>query len=166
MANDAMRYFALIVLCATQMFAANVPCNAKNAPSGWKTFIDRVHRFCFQYPPQYSRFQNLEPTRNSIVSLRSKGDIEVWIDDLPFGPQRLEELSRSGNPPVEQKMNGLTFYYNGPGGGGVDYSDDFLFNLRGKILHIEFVGPYIDDNHPSENTKELEPELLKTFRTF
>ena len=62
-------------------------------------------------------------------------------------------------------INGLTFYDNGPGG-AVDYSDDFPFNLHGRILHVEFDGPYISDKHPSENTAKLEPELLTTFRNF
>jgi hypothetical protein len=46
------------------------------------------------------------------------------------------------------------------------YSDDYLFNLRGKLLHIEFDGPYIHDKTPSEETKKLEPRLLATFQTF
>jgi hypothetical protein len=54
----------------------------------------------------------------------------------------------------------------GPGGGGVLYSDDYLFNLRGRLLHIEFDGPYIHDKTPSEETKTLEPKLLATFQTF
>jgi hypothetical protein len=63
-------------------------------------------------------------------------------------------------------LGGVTFYYVAPGGGGVFYPDDYLFNLRGKILHIEFDGPYFHDNHPSEEAKKLEPQLLATFRTF
>lgn len=55
----------------------------------------------------------------------------------------------------------------GPGGGGADYPDDYVLNLRGKILHFDFDGPYVfKDNHPSEATKKLEPQLLATFQTF
>ena len=96
----------------------------------------------------------------------SEGYIDVWLDERPFDLQRLDHITHSSNYPEERKINGLSFYYNGPGGGGVDYPDDFLFNLQGKILHIEFVGPYYPFNHPSESTRKLEPELLKTFRTF
>jgi hypothetical protein len=86
--------------------------------------------------------------------------------DKRFRLEHLDDISRSGNPPEPTQINGLTFYYVGPGGGGVDYLDDSLFKLRGKILHIEFDGPYVNDNHPSEDAKKLEPQLLATFRTF
>ena len=102
-----------------------------------------------------------------IVDLNAEGgDIVVWFDQYPFGEQRFEELSRSGNPPEVTKIGQYTFRYNGPGGGGVDYSDDYLFNLHGKLLHIEFDGPYIEDNHPPPKVRELEPKLLATFRVF
>ena len=68
--------------------------------------------------------------------------------------------------PEERKIGPLSFYYNGPGGGVVDYSDNYLFNLRGKLLHIEFDVPYIHDNHPAPEVRELELKLLATFRTF
>ncbi|MGA2348081.1 MAG: hypothetical protein ABSF93_18875 [Candidatus Sulfotelmatobacter sp.] len=101
-----------------------------------------------------------------VLELRAEGDILIWFDQYPFGQHRFEALSRSGNLPEAKKIGQLTFYYNGPGGGGVDYSDDYLFNLRGRLLHIEFDGPYMNGNHPPPNVKELEPKVLATFRTF
>ena len=97
--------------------------------------------------------------------LQAEGQIYVWLDKR-FKLEQLDDISRSGNPLEPTQINGLTFYYDGPGGGGVDYPDDYLFILRGKILHIEFDGPYVNDNHPSEEAKKLEPQLLATFRTF
>lgn len=29
-------------------------CPVKTAPSGWRTYVDRLHGFCFSYPPTYS----------------------------------------------------------------------------------------------------------------
>jgi hypothetical protein len=118
-----------------------------------RTFIDRTHRFCLQYPPIYIVVRDTSQ-RGSIVALQAQREIYVWLDKR-FKLEQLDEISRSGNPPEPTKINGVTFYYVGPGGGVVDYSDDFLFNLRGKILHIEFDGPYINDNHPSEEAKKL-----------
>ena len=158
----------LSMFCLAQTsVATDIPCNPKNKPAGWRTFVDRAHRFCFQYPPVYKRIPN-NSRRNvtTIVALQDEGQIFLWFDEHPFELQKLEEVSRSGNAAEPTEINGLTFYYNGPGGGGVDYSDDYLFNLRGKLLHIEFDGPYIHDNHPSDETKKLEPRLLATFRTF
>jgi hypothetical protein len=152
-------------VCFAQMsIAVDAPCSAKSGPSGWRTFVDRAHRFCFQYPPTFKAVRDTSK-RKSIVVLDAEGPIYVWFDRR-FKLQQLDEISRSGNPPEPTKFNGVTFYYDGPSGGGVGYSDDFLFILRGKILHIEFDGPYINDNHPSEQAKKLEPQLLATFRTF
>ena len=139
------KYLSLIVLCAAQVFAASTRCNPKDGPPGWRSFVDRAQRLCFQYPPQYSRIQtpksttpkSTTPKRKILLKLRLQdyeGYIDVWLDERPFDPQRLDELTYSSNYPEERKINGLTFYYNGPGGGGVDYPDDFLFNLHGKIL--------------------------------
>jgi hypothetical protein len=166
MMRNSAHVAALLSICwfSQISFAGEVPCSTKNAPTGWHTFVDRTHKFCFQYPPVYKAVRDTSE-RKSIVVLNAEGQIYVWLDKR-FSLQQLEDISRSGNPPETTKINGLLFYYVGPGGGGVDYSDDFLFNLRGKILHIEFDGPYINDNHPSDVAKELEPQLLATFRTF
>jgi hypothetical protein len=153
-----------IFLCCQMSVAADVPCSAKSGPAGWRTFVDRTHRFCFQYPPIYKAVRDTSE-RRSIVVLQAQGRIYIWLDKR-FKLEQLDDISRSGNPPEPTQINGLTFYYDGPGGGGVDYPDDYLFILRGKILHIEFDSPYVNDNHPSEEAKKLEPQLLATFRTY
>ena len=53
-----------------------------------------------------------------------------------------------------------------PGGGGASYPDGYYFNLRGKILIIDFDGPYEDDKTPTPATKKLEKKVLGTFREF
>jgi hypothetical protein len=166
MRNSAYVVILLPMFCLAQTsVAADVPCSAKSGTAGWRTFVDRTHRFCFQYPPIYKAVRDTSK-RRSIVNLEAEGEIYLWLDKRPFKLQKLEDFSRSGNPPEPTQINGVTFYYVGPGGGGVFYPDDYLFDLRGKILHIEFDGPYINDNHPSEGTRKLEPQLLATFRTF
>ena len=165
MRNSAYVAFLLLMVCLAQRsVAADVPCSAKSGLAGWRTFVDRTHRFCLQYPAIYKAVRDTSG-RRSIVVLEAEAQIYVWLDRR-FKLQQLGDISRSGNPPEPTQINGVTFYHVGPGGGGVHYSDDYLFNLRGKILHIEFDGPYINDNHPSEETKKLEPQLLATFRTF
>lgn len=51
-------------------------------------------------------------------------------------------------------------------GGGVSYPDGYYFNLKGKILLIDFDGPYENDKTPTPATKEMERKLLATFRVF
>jgi|SRR5579863_2429200 len=160
-------YLVVVILLfgfAQMSGAGDVPCSAKSGPAGWLTFVDRTHRFCFQYPPTYKAIRDTS-SRRSVVALEAEGRIYVWLDKR-FKLEQLDDISRSGNPPERTQINGVTFYYVGPGGGGVDYPDDYLFKLQGKILHIEFDGPYVNDNHPFEKTKKLEPQLLGTFRMF
>jgi hypothetical protein len=165
MRDSAYVAVLLSMVCLAQTsVTADVPCSAQSGLAGWRTFVDRTHRFCLQYPAIYKAVRDTSG-RRSIVVLEAEAQIYVWLDRR-FKLQQLGDISRSGNPPEPTQINGVTFYHVGPGGGGVHYSDDYLFNLRGKILHIEFDGPYINDNHPSEETKKLEPQLLATFRTF
>jgi hypothetical protein len=69
-------------------------------------------------------------------------------------------------PPEPVHVGQYTFYYYGPGGGGVQYPDKYFFNLWGKTLYITFDGPYVGDKTPSAETKKLESEILATFSTF
>ena len=54
----------------------------------------------------------------------------------------------------------------GPGGGGVSYPDGYYFNLHGKILVIDFDGPYENDKTPTPETKKMELKVLASFREF
>ena len=68
--------------------------------------------------------------------------------------------------PVPFRFGSQTFYYIGPGG-GVNYPDTFFYNLRGRILVIEFDGPYPLDSKsksPSDETKKFEKAVLESFR--
>lgn len=165
-ANDEKNYLRCspLALLDSRSRAADVPCTSKSGPAHWRTFVDWTHRFCFRYPRTFKLIRDVSE-RKSIVVLRSKGDIYVYLDKR-FKPQEIDEITRSGNPPEPTQINGFTFYYVGPGGGGVDYPDDYLFNLRGELLNIEFDGPYPHGTSPFEETQKLEPKLLATFRTF
>lgn len=158
---------ALVFLVAQRSLAGDVTCDSEQGLAGWRVYVDHKSRFCFRYPAAYKIKRDPSRRGGMIVDLSAEGgDVLVWFDQFPFGKQRFEELSRSGNPPEMRKIGQYIFHYNGPGGGGVDYSDDYLFNLHGKLLHIEFDGPYIEDNHPPPKVRELEPKLLATFRVF
>jgi hypothetical protein len=69
-------------------------------------------------------------------------------------------------PPAPRQFGNQTFYYYGPGGGGVCYADQFFYNLRDKPLSISFGGPCVNDKTPTPETKKIEEQLLLTFRTF
>ena len=71
------------------------------------------------------------------------------------------------SPPEPVHAGKNTFYYYGPGGGGVQYPDGYYFNLRGKILVVDFDGPYDNaDKTPTATTKKMEQKILASFRIF
>ena len=81
--------------------------------------------------------------------------------DEEFQPDALIRMAPTGieSPPEPQRMGQNMFYYYGPGGGGVSYPDGYYFNLRGKILVIDFDGPYENDKTPTPETKKMEQKV-------
>ena len=167
------------------------PCPVKAAPSGWQTYVDRWHGFCFSYPPTYTpvaqpwlTIYTNAPDKSALKRLRkaaqehrlgrlqSRQDttagIIVSLEDEPFSLESFVAGAPTGidGPPELKQFGPETFYYYGPGGGGVEYADQYFFDLKGKTLLIIFDGPYTNDKTPSPETKDLEGRLLQTFRTF
>ncbi len=153
-----------------------VPCDTQSAPKGWGTYVDRIHGFCFRYPPIYKRVPNainkLQTATFHLVTFRRlHSDAHLFVafdDDTPFDLQSFVKTAPTGydSPPEPIRVGQYTFYFYGPGGGGVQYADQYFFNLRGKTLHIMFDGPYNGDKTPSAETKKLESEILATFSIF
>ena len=168
------------------------PCPLSTAPSGWRAYVDRVHGFCFSYPRTYEPVAEpwLEkhthaPTKSALdylrkaakegrmIRLQNKQDAGVSIDvflyaDKPFDLESFVSGAPTGieSPPERKQVGTQTFYYYGPGGGAVDYPDQYFFNLKGNALLIAFDGPYINDKTPSPETKQIERQLLQSFQTF
>lgn len=97
----------------------------------------------------------------------SSASIIMFLEDERFNLQSFVRGAPTGieTPPEPRHVGTLTFYYYGPGGGGVAYPDQYFFDLRGKTLTIRFDGPY-EGKTPTERTKTIEQILLQTFRTF
>lgn len=168
------------------------PCPVKTSPSGWPTYVDRLHGFCFSYPPTYAPVAEpwLEkythaPNKSALgylrkaaqegrmLRLQNKQETSVSIgvflyNDEPFNLNTLVRGAPTGieDPPERRQFGIETFYYYGPGGGGAEYPDQYFFNLKGKTLLIDFDGPYINDKTPPQETKKMEELLLGTLRTF
>lgn len=166
----------------------NPPCPTPNAPAGWQTYVNPKYGFCFSYPPVYK--PAAEPwlvgnaDSETTLYLRKAADegrlfrldstqaadaaIVGEVENEPFDLQSFVKGAPTGEegPPQPRTFGGQTFYYYGPGGGGVCYADQFFYNLRGKPLSISFGGPCVNDKTPTPETKEIEKKLLTTFRTF
>jgi hypothetical protein len=96
------------------------------------------------------------------------GRMIIALDRRRFDLQAIERYyAHTGwSQPVSFHVDGNTFYWYGPGGGGVTYPDTFLYDLNGRILIFEFDGPYTPDSKsPSEETKGIEKVVLQSFRS-
>lgn len=161
--------FVVVVSCT--LLAADNPGACAPIPSGWSTYVDHAHGFCFQYPSIYRREHNKYDKQGTVTLRRahSEGRIYVVFEDKAFDLQRFIEHAPTGyeSPPEAMQFGPNTFYYYGPGGGGVSYADRFFHDLRGKTLYITFDGPYPDDDKsPTAETKEFEQKILASFRTY
>ena len=149
---------------------ASVPCLPKGATIGWRTYVDRPHGFCLLYPPVYKRVPSATQEKGlvTVSNSDSGANIFIFFENKAFDLQRLVEHAPTGydSPPEPVSAGPNTFYYYGPGGGGVSYADQYFLNLKGKTLYITFDGPYVNNKTPSLETKTLEPRLLSTLRAF
>lgn len=151
-------------------------------PPGWKTYVDRVHGFAFAYPPIYKRIRRPDSRENweeqmkaaaegrwvGLRHQRSDARIDFILENKPFDLNSFVKDAPTGydEPPSPVEEGDNTFYVYGAGGGGVEYPDQFFFNLKGKTLYIVFDGPYINDKTPADETKKIEEKVLASFRTF
>jgi len=96
------------------------------------------------------------------------GTMIVALDRRRFDLQTIQRYyAHTGwEQPEPFRVDGNTFYWYGPGGGGVSYPDTFLYDLNGRVLIIEFDGPYAQGSKsPTEETKGIEKIALQSFRS-
>lgn len=146
-------------------------------------------RFCLLYPPNYREVS--APPCDEFSSTRLfLGNL--MLNDLPPGTHGGPANNEAGigfvsipkdfsvkqmqaccaptglddTPPATVRLGKRVFYFYGPGGGAVDYPDQYLMELNGKILSIEFGGPWKDSKSPIEETKRLETKILSTLQIY
>jgi hypothetical protein len=148
------------------------PCTtaAQAETTRWREYVDRDHHFCFRYPRSYTPISHPKPNCRGpkLEDITTGATIGVCADDQNFELSNFVRNAPTGidSPPEPVRIGKNTFYYYGPGGGGVSYPDVYFFNLRGKVLAINFDGPYVHDKTPTRATKKMERKLLTTFREF
>lgn len=167
------------------------PEKARNSmnQSDWHQYVNREYGFSFWYPDTYRPLRTSPPSdeeRESrpydrgLLLLRpfDDPDAAIWIniDVRPFSLQAIaqEFAPRGSEPSTRQPLpkghrigNHVFYYYGGFSGGPGNNPDTYLVNVNGKTLQIQFDGPYTYDlDVPTDETKNLEPKILKTLRTF
>jgi hypothetical protein len=165
------------------------PCEADTTHPDWRVYTNHEFRFCLRYPPTYREVPAPPPdefssTRGSLDSLELKslplgtygGPVDnkagigfVYIPKS-FSVRQMETCCAptglDDTPPTTLSVNHHVFYFYGPGGGGVNYADQYLMEMNGKILSIQFGGPWKDSKSPIEEMKSLEAKILSTLQTY
>lgn len=142
--------------------------------SNWLVYQNPIYKFQFNYPPEFvspidGGGVNFVDNQN-LVNLSSqeyKNTIRIDLDPQKFSLDYLRKYAPTGSEnfaPQPKTFGTNTFYYYGPGGGGVNYADQYFYNLNGQILIFIFDGPYENDKTPSESTKQLANQILSTFK--
>jgi hypothetical protein len=157
-------------------FSAQRCCASPCATSGqaetssWRVYVDRDHHFCFRYPASYAPIPHPKAgCRGPKLEDKKRGtSIGICVLDEKFQPEVLIRMAPTGidSPPEPMQIGKNTFYYYGPGGGGVNYPDVYYFDLGGKTLGIDFDGPYENEKTPTPATKQMEQRVLTSFREF
>ncbi len=168
----------LVAVAASAQYPPQFPPVTKQVEL--KRYINGTLGFQLSYPATYKRSRpegeeaSIDTTEGREVLLytstgvgKSRGSIKVALDprrfDLKTIAKHYEHMGWADAVPFQ--IADRTFYYIGSGGGGVTYPDTFFYNLRGRILVIEFDGPYPPQSKsPSEATRAIEKLVLESFR--
>ncbi len=181
----------IIMLAMVGLAKAQTPTPKPNPyakRSHWHEYVNREYGFSFSYPDTYRPLrisppsdgkQEARPHNRDLLLLRSFEDpdaaISINIDVRPFSlrviaqeyaPRGSEPSTRQPLPKGHRIGNHIFYYYGGFSGGPGNNPDNYLVEVNGKTLRIQFDGPYTYPDIPIEETKKLEPTILKTLRTF
>lgn len=166
--------FAGLFVLAMVASARAQASKPKSAPGTkrvhWRKYVNREYRFSFWYPDTYipSRADDRcidNDYSKDLLCLARRDDLEatIWVILVTAEPFKLYP-DRSDTMPRRQLIGRHVFYSQVVGSMAVGFADNYDLNLKGKKLEFEF-GP--DDGvDPSQGTRQLEPKILKTFRTF
>jgi hypothetical protein len=154
----------------------------------WHKYDNREYGFSFWYPDTYRPLRTsppgdaekeARPHNRDLLLLRSFDDPDaaIWIniDVRPFSlrviaqeyaPRGSEPSTRQPLPKGHRIGDHFFYYYGGFSGGPGNNADNYLVEVNGKTLRIQFDGPYTYPDIPIEVTKKLEPKILKTLRTY
>lgn len=161
-----------VVILAIAPSARGQASTPKSGPSPthvrWRKYSNPEYGFSFGYPETYrpssagDRCTDNENRRYLLcLERRDNSDARIWVTLVIAEPFKLSP-DVSGAMPRRRVIGRHVFYWQVVGSLAVGRADNYYFYLKGKTLEFEFE----DGEEPSQETRELESELLKTLRVF
>lgn len=136
----------------------------------WRKYVNREYRFSFWYPNNYGptkrdRLCSDNDYREYLLCLKRQDDPDaLLLVTVVVATPFLLQPNHGNVMPVHQKIGNHDFYCGLGGSMGTGFTDQCIFNLRGKVLEFNF-SPAQTVNS-SDKTNSLLFKSLKTFRIF
>jgi hypothetical protein len=135
----------------------------------WHRYLSSKYGFSFWYPDSYQPIPTNDICKDNdyrqyllCAERPDAPETSIWVTIIVAEPFHLHPIDNGGDLPPLKKV-GRHEFYCGPGGSmGVGFSDECLFNLRGKTLEISFYPSQTMNS--SDTTNALIFRSLKTFR--
>ena len=126
----------------------------------WHKYVNHQYGFSFWYPDQYAPAPH--PDENGrydnglfLLGQRDSPDAKIFV--LIRAEHFQLRRDQDGNLPVRTPIGSHVFYFLHGGSMGTGFVDEYLMNLKGKTLEFLF---------DADTQPDLEPKVLRTFRTF
>jgi hypothetical protein len=148
------------------------PTISSDPTLNWKTYVNPEFGFSFRYPQDYDETGVAGGRDLPIVALKhvsQDSTILVAESTKKFSMANLRSYAPTGQENIDPEMRIIgenTFYYYGPGGGGVAYPDQYFYNLVERNIIIQFSGNYDNDKTPDLASKALQETILSTFKSI
>jgi hypothetical protein len=131
--------FMLVYLSISAQTRGATPCatGAQSGTSHWRVYIDREHHFCFRYPKSYVPIPHPKAGCRGpkLEDKKRVANIGVCVLEEKFQPDVLVRMAPTGidSAPKPIQIGENTFYYYGPGGGGVTIQTSTILIWVGRF---------------------------------
>jgi hypothetical protein len=140
-------------------------------PIHWRKYINKEYGFSLWYPSTYKPTNSDERCKDNyyrryLLCLERPDDPDssITVTLIIAKPFYLHPLGNGDALPARQRIGHHDFYCGVGGSMGAGFTDECLFNLRGKTLEITFSPSQTINSSDTNNAILI--KSLQTFRTL
>jgi len=137
----------------------------------WRKYVNKEYGFSFCYPDTYKPTHTDDICKDNeyrryLLCRERKGDPDasISVTVIIAVPFQVHPLGNGDALPARQRIGHHDFYCGVGGSMGTGFSDECLFNLRGKTLELNFFPSQTINSSDTRNAIVF--KSLKTFRTL